>query len=261
MESRSPAGKRGKILVVDDEESIVSTLAAILQRQGYETATATSGDAAVQTAASFRPDFLLSDIRMAPGINGVEAAIKILEFLPECRVLFMSGHAAAQDVLADARRRGFSFEVCVKPVAPEALLAKVAEINSTRPVLTILNVDDNEIERYAVSRLLTHAGFKVIEAGTGTQALQQAQDHPDLILLDINLPDISGFEVCRQLKSAPETANIPIVHLTNTSRDSASRELALRYGADGFVTHPAEPDTLFSLLRRLAAASASRSKA
>ena len=66
----------------------------------------------------------------------------------------------------------------------------------------ILNVDDDEGSRYAVTRVLELAGFEVGEAGNGEEALRMARDlHPDLVLLDVNLPDIKGFEVCRRLKS------------------------------------------------------------
>jgi len=117
-----------KVLVVDDEQAIAVTLAAILEGAGYQTATAFSGLQAIETAAKFRPNFLLSDIRM-PGMNGVEAAIQILGFLPECSVLLISGYVA-DDVLAAARTRGFDFEVCSKPMPPPLLLGKIAEIVS-----------------------------------------------------------------------------------------------------------------------------------
>jgi CheY-like chemotaxis protein len=74
----------------------------------------------------------------------------------------------------------------------------------------ILNVDDHDAGRYARTRFLTRAGFAVEEAGTGNQALQAVRDRPpDLVLLDINLPDLDGFEVCRRIKADAETSRIP----------------------------------------------------
>jgi len=240
-----------KVLVVDDERPIAITLAAILQSQGYETTTAFSGEEAIETARQVCPDFLLSDIRM-PGINGVEAAMRILEFLPGCSVLFISAYTS-DEVLAGARKRGYNFEVCAKPIPPPALLRKVAEVISrpSPPPLTVLNVDDDEIYRYATTRILKHAGFTVLEAATGAEALRLAQTRPDAILLDVRLPDISGFEVCRKLKANPETARIPIINLTSEAHDDLSENVARRLGADAFLTHPVDSERLLALLRTL----------
>jgi CheY-like chemotaxis protein len=116
-----------KILVVDDEPSILSTLSAILGAQGYETASAISGEEAIRVACSFEPDFILSDVAMG-GINGVEAVIRILEFQPHCKVLFFSGHTLCQDLLTHSRKQGFDFEILAKPVSPVELLRKISHV-------------------------------------------------------------------------------------------------------------------------------------
>ena len=118
--------KSHKILVVDDERAIASILATILESQNYETATAYSGEEAVQVASSFQPDCIVSDITMG-AMNGVEAAIEILRALPYSKVLFISGNAGYGDLLEKARAKGFDFEVLAKPVPVPELLAKIAE--------------------------------------------------------------------------------------------------------------------------------------
>jgi len=78
----------------------------------------------------------------------------------------------------------------------------------------ILNVDDYVPARYARSQLLRRAGYEVIEAGTGAEALRLvAEERPDLVLLDINLPDLSGFEVCRRIRDQLGTLTLPVVHV------------------------------------------------
>jgi CheY-like chemotaxis protein len=77
-----------KILVVDDQQSIAATLATILESEGYKTATAFSGEEAVQMASSFRPDCIVSDVMMG-AMNGIEAAIEILRALPYSKVLLL----------------------------------------------------------------------------------------------------------------------------------------------------------------------------
>ena len=121
-----------KILVVDDEQAIASTLATILGYQGYETATAYSGEEAIQAACSFQPDFILCDVMMGT-MNGVDAAMEILRAQPKCKVLFISGNAGYRDLLGKAMAKGFKFEVLEKPISPLELLGKVSQILSYRP--------------------------------------------------------------------------------------------------------------------------------
>lgn len=114
---------------------------------------------------------------------------------------------------------------------------------------TILNVDDSEAARYATTRILTQAGFDVIEAGTGREAVRLAVERqPDLVILDINLPDIDGFEVVQLLRADPRTAAIPIVHLSATYRDTKTQVRGLESGADGYLTHPVEPPVLVATI-------------
>ena len=113
----------------------------------------------------------------------------------------------------------------------------------------ILNVDDNEAGRYAVSKILTRAGFEVIEAATGQDALRLVATQPDLVLLDVNLPDIDGFEVCARIKADPATAGIPVVHLSASFVASDDRAEGLERGADAYLTHPVDPRVLTATLR------------
>ncbi|PSH05602.1 MAG: hypothetical protein CXZ00_00170 [Acidobacteria bacterium] len=122
-------GMRGRtrILVVDDERFLASTLATILERQGYETIIAHSGEEAVHAASSFQPDCLLSDIEMGSR-NGIDAALEISGFLPNCKVLFVSGHVSRSDALGKAKEKGFDFEFMSKPVPPPELLQKISQV-------------------------------------------------------------------------------------------------------------------------------------
>ncbi len=104
--------------------------------------------------------------------------------------------------------------------------------------LTILYVDDTGSQRYAISRMLASAGFTVVQAATGRQGLELAKGRPDLILLDVKLPDIDGFEVCRLLKADPETSGIPILQVSAEFREPEHKATALESGADGYLVHP-----------------------
>ncbi len=116
----------------------------------------------------------------------------------------------------------------------------------------ILVVDDNDAGRYAKSRILKQAGYVISEAATGHDALRQVvDDAPDLVLLDVRLPDIDGFAVCRRIKANPETAPIPILQTSAAYRDDRSKVEGLECGAEAFVTEPVEPSVLIATIRSL----------
>lgn len=115
-----------KVLVVDDERVIADTLAIILNQHGFEASAVYTGTGAVERARTVHPDLIISDVIM-PDMNGIEAAIHIRGFLPECKILLFSGQAATADLLESARAQGHEFEILAKPVHPQDLLAKLRE--------------------------------------------------------------------------------------------------------------------------------------
>ena len=118
------------------------------------------------------------------------------------------------------------------------------------PKPTVLVINDNETGRYLIARVL-QPYFTVEEAATGAAGLEKSLAKPDLILLDVNLPDISGFEVCRRLKKDPLTGHVPVLHLSATTLDAASRATGLENGADGYLTLPVETDVLVATINSL----------
>jgi PAS domain S-box-containing protein len=115
----------------------------------------------------------------------------------------------------------------------------------------ILHVDDNEGNRYAVSRVLRKAGFEVVEAVTGAEALERVLLQPDLIVLDVRLPDIDGFEVCRRVKADEATSIIPVLHLTASFISGDKKAEGLDAGADAYLVRPVEPIELIATVNAL----------
>jgi signal transduction histidine kinase len=118
----------------------------------------------------------------------------------------------------------------------------------------LLNVNDHVANLYVVSKMLRNAGYRVIEARTGAEALALAQSpetKPDLVVLDVRLPDMSGFEVCRRLKTDPRTQDTKVLHTSATFTSTDNKIEGLDAGADGYLTQPFETQDLIATVRSL----------
>ena len=116
----------------------------------------------------------------------------------------------------------------------------------------VLVVNDVESARYLMSRIVRSAGWRVAEAGNGLEALQLTRElMPDLVVLDVKLPDILGYEVCRQLKADPVTAGIPVVQTSATFVTGEGKARGLDAGADAYLTQPLEAIELIAMIRSL----------
>ena len=115
----------------------------------------------------------------------------------------------------------------------------------------ILTVDDNEALRYSLARAFREAGYEVVEGRTGQEAIALAKEGPDLITLDVNLPDMNGYQVCQQLKANPLTAHIPVLHISATFVDPESRVKGLEGGADAYLAEPIDRAELLATVAAL----------
>lgn len=240
-----------RILVVDDEVVIASTLGEIFERNGFEVRVAYSGREALAVLVEFRPDVLLTDYSMNE-MNGYELATKVVAQLPGCRVFVLTAcvdlHRLPKVELQP------EMTVLFKPIGPATLVRSITEqdIPATATSPTVLCVDDVEPHRYSISRMLMHYGFQVIEAGSGEDALRKVDAMPDAVLLDLNMPDMDGFEVCREIRSRFPSRRIPVLHLTSTYHNSEAAERSRQAGADDYLEQPVSPQVLVTRLRQLA---------
>ena len=101
-----------------------------------------------------------------------------------------------------------------------------------------LVVDDRNQNRYVLSRILQNAGFTVEECSTGMHALEMVRTLPDVVILDIKLPDISGYDVCCEIKTDPFTKNVPILLTSAVLEPQNAASVSERVGAEGYLIHP-----------------------
>jgi two-component system, NtrC family, sensor kinase len=115
----------------------------------------------------------------------------------------------------------------------------------------ILLVDDMEQNRYVLSRILARAGLEVEQCTTGKEALERVKSCPDLVILDVKLPDLSGYEVCRRIKADPATRSVPVLQISASFVSNESKVQALEGGADGYLTHPIDATVLVATVKSL----------
>ncbi|MCF2972511.1 response regulator [Synechococcus sp. Nb3U1] len=115
----------------------------------------------------------------------------------------------------------------------------------------VLVVEDSQSQREMISNLLKQSGLEVTVVGDGLEALEAVQgDRPDLIVLDIVMPRMNGYEVCRRLKADPLTQNTPIV-MCSSKGEEFDRYWGIRQGADAYIAKPFQPQELVGTIKQL----------
>lgn len=114
----------------------------------------------------------------------------------------------------------------------------------------ILLVDDRGENRYVLSRILQNAGFIIEECATGMQALDVVRSLPDIVILDVKLPDLSGYEVCRGIKTDPVTSLVPVLLTSATFVHGETPQELQRVGAQGYLAHPFVPAEVVEQVRK-----------
>jgi signal transduction histidine kinase/DNA-binding response OmpR family regulator/putative methionine-R-sulfoxide reductase with GAF domain len=240
----APAGPT--VLVVDDEPELRSVLRSHLERNGYRVLEAGRALEALEIARAEHPDLITMDVGL-PDLDGLEA-IRLLrqwEDTREIPVVVITGSPGQEINKAELRH-------LARPFDESRLLERVREALASRSPSsepTILVVDDETDVREMLADTLTEAGFRVMTAADGAAALQALRATlPDLVLLDLMMPGMDGYEALRALRGAPETRDLPVVILTGV--DSASeRERAMAAGATVYLRKPVLAKELVQTIR------------
>jgi len=203
-----------RILIVEDDDDTAMLIAAYLDSAGYETARARNGIEALEQARTLRPQGITLDVMMPEmaGWTFLEALARE-DILREIPVIVLS---VVNDI-----RQGWSLgasAVLTKPVRGDELYGALAKLNilpHTSSPLHVLVVDDDPKAVQVVSGYLTSLGHEVIEAYGGVRGIELASEEvPDLIILDLMMPEVTGFTVVERLRENPRTHDIPIIILT-----------------------------------------------
>lgn len=246
---RPPTGKT--ILVVEDEAPLRKILAEYLASLGHTILEAGDGRMALDQVRREKVDLVITDLMM-PKLNGWRLIATLREAKNPVPVVLITGYLSeqGQEVLTNRDIAGY----LAKPLDLEEVGRLIGRIlHPERPdrPWRILAVDDEEDIRTIVSLCLSHAGFRVEVCREGQEALLAVPAfRPDLILLDISMPLMDGFEVCRQLRALAQTARTPVVMLTaKTSADYVRKAVALKIS--GYIAKPFDPVELVGRLTRV----------
>ncbi len=201
----------GVVLVIDDDPASRDLTADILTREGFQVATAASGDEGLSLARQLRLSAITLDVMM-PGRDGwsVLAELKSDPQLADVPVVLVT--------IVDDRQRGFALgasEYLTKPVERERLAAVVSRFRRGTGTGKVLVAEDDRGTREMLANMLRAEGWQVLEAADGEQALAfYEKDRPDLVLLDMMMPKMDGFEFVARVKELPDAPRVPIVVLT-----------------------------------------------
>jgi signal transduction histidine kinase len=121
----------------------------------------------------------------------------------------------------------------------------------TKYIGKILVIDDSEVNRYVLSHMLKRSGYMVIQAEDGKSGMALLSELPDIAIIDVNLPDITGIEIARKIKSNPTTAATMVLNISASHTRTKDRVLALESGADGYLLQPVDPQEFLATVSSL----------
>ena len=241
-----PVAGAKTILVVDDEENIRRLLSHELIRKGYIVIEASDGLQAIDLARQRQPDLITLDIIM-PNVNGYDV-VAVLRNDPETSEIPILIVSIIEDT-AKGIRVGAS-DYVTKPFQVEEVLQKISGLLQ-KGAAKVLVADDDRSLVAAIKFELEKRGYTPSVAYSGEEALKSIEeDRPDLIVLDIVMPGMDGYEVMKALKENPGTADIPVVVLTDVEIDG-DHVRALSLGASGFVIKSGGLEKLFEAIENV----------
>ncbi|MCA1961897.1 MAG: response regulator [Desulfomonile sp.] len=237
--------ERGALLVIEDDPDQVMIYRKFLQDTGFRVVGAATLSEARDFLSRERPAAIILDILFRGEPDG-------WDFLSE-----LKGAEATKDIpvlvvtILEDRQKGMvlgACDFCVKPIERADLLSKLNKLPGAKKLLII---DDEEVSRYILRGLLAGTSYVVIEARSGEEGLAKAVgEKPDVITLDLVMPEMSGFEVLTRLKADPRTAHIPVIIVTSKILDEEQRRELAKSAAGVMSKHAGSREQTIRQLRK-----------
>jgi CheY-like chemotaxis protein len=243
----------GDVLIVDDDDQTRDVVSRHLRRAGYSTVEARDGEEALLRARVLAPGLMILDLLM-PGVDGFEVLRTVRSEGMRMPVVVLTGKTLApeeertlREGLARIVHKGGTALDNVVREAKQLLIARRVVERGRLP--RILYVEDSPQNRDIVRRYLA-SDYEVIEAEDGEHGIERAvRDAPDLILMDLSLPRLDGWEATRRIKANPAIHHIPVIALTaHAGREDQTR--ATEAGCIDYITKPLERDVLLGAIKK-----------
>jgi len=235
-----------RILIIEDNATNLELMVYLLRAYGHGTVSASDGESGVTLARQHRPDLILCDVHL-PKLDGygVVAALKAdatMRHIPLLAVTALAMLGDREKLLA----AGFDGYIG-KPVEPERFVGQIEAYLKPREMTaaTILIVDDHVLNREFLMTLLGYDGHRLLEAGNGAEALRMVEaEPPDLVISDILMPSMDGYEFVTRLHANPATAQVPVIFYTAIYREREAMALAQSCGVRWVLPKPSDPEAI-----------------
>ena len=257
-----------KILIIDREPDIRKTLEALLRKEGYQVRSASGGKEAIDILKSEPFDLVIMDINM-PGTNGSQVMRNIKELDEDIEVIVLTGSVSIDNAVRTLRHKG-AFDFLSKPLENHGQLiisvkqalkkrrsnreknAFVRKLRNHQPAgKKVLIVDDDPLIQKMLTKALSAQKYETAVASDGFEAgIKVAEFRPGLIILDLLMPVVDGFEVCKRIKGNPKTSHIKILAITGYDT-TGNRDRIMAEGADAYMAKPFNLNTLLKMIHEI----------
>lgn len=248
VEPAQPPQRRGRVLIIEDNQANLELMCYLLEASGHATLVARDGSEGLEVASRETPDLIICDLQM-PKMDGFQVVRRLkddpgMRHIPLVAVTAFAMVGDRDKVLA----AGFDGYLS-KPIVPETF---VKEMETFLHSATILVVDNSPANLQLASSVLEPFGYRVVAANGAKEALALAeQSPPDLILSDVHMPHQSGFDLIQAVKARADLRSIPFVFISSTVWRDSDQATGLALGAARFILRPIEPQDLVAAIEDL----------
>ena len=257
-----------KILIIDREPDIQKALVFLMKQKGYSPRSVSPYEKVMDIISSEPFDLVIMDINI-PGTNGIQVMRNIKEFDEHIKIIILTGQTSIENIKQTLRHEG-AFDFLGKPLENEEQLINsvkqalekrslnrrnkkfVRKLNTNQPAgKKVLIVDDDPHIQELLTQMLSVQEFETEVASDGFEAgIKVMEFKPSLIILDLFMPGMDGFEVCKRVKGNLGTSQIKILAITGYD-SKENREQIMEAGADGYMAKPVAMDTPLRHLEKL----------